>query len=90
MKFLSPIVIGGLPLPGSAAPPEALELELDPPADEDDEDEDEDEELPQAANAAIVKTTPAPDNTRFNIVAPLLLAIVGLYLLTISGCPGPQ
>src|SRR2546423_1205062 len=62
VKFLSPIVIGGLPLPG--CPPAAAEDEPDPdPADE--LDEDEDEELPQAANAATAKTTPTPVHARF-------------------------
>jgi hypothetical protein len=56
VKFLSPRVIGGLPLPGLAALPDELELLDDdeelPPELEDDE------ELPQAANTTTATRTP--------------------------------
>src|SRR5437660_12027241 len=64
VKFLSPMVIGGLPLPGCE--PEAeleleLELELEAPAAELEDDE---LELPQAASAAMASKLPTITSTR--------------------------
>ncbi len=62
VKFLSPIVIGGLPLPGPDAAAADDELGA---ADELEADDDE-LELPQAASTATVATVPAVPNARLS------------------------
>ena len=62
VKFLSPMVIGGFPLPGwdPEAEPE-LELEAEDPPDALEDDE---LELPQAASAAMASKLPTITSTR--------------------------
>src|ERR1035437_8327934 len=77
------MVIGGFPLPGSAAPP--AELELDP--DDELPDEEDDEELPHAANATTVNRIPLLASARLNtdcIFSPLVVATVPAV------CSGPS
>src|SRR5947209_20117821 len=63
VKFLSPIVTGGLPLPGWDPEVDA-ELELEAPPDELEDDE---LELPQAASAAMASKLPTITSTRLSM-----------------------
>src|ERR1700753_1178714 len=66
VKFLSPMTIGGLPLPGWAPPPEDEEPEPEDPPDPPLAEED-DDELPQAANATPAIRTAPPRSARLRI-----------------------
>jgi hypothetical protein len=85
VKFLSPIVTGGLPLPGCAPPDELelLELELELLDEEDPPDDDDDLELPQAASTATVARTPAVASARVKNNCLTYLSLGSLYPLSL-------
>ena len=64
VKFLSPIVIGGLPLPGCEPELAAPQLEAEPPPAA---VEDEELELPHAARAAIANKLPTITSARLSM-----------------------
>jgi hypothetical protein len=77
VKFLSPIVIGGLPLPGcEPPPPEELELVLDPELPPDAE-LDEELELPHAASTPTAHSVPRAASARLicNFITFVSLAV---------------